>query len=642
MNKKPSSRPNSAESSKLKDGGGTWRFFPDQLQTGKFGGFVNRDDATQVRGVSVIGQNMTFIGTDNPTVRKGYEVIGTEAADITPVTRAWIFETREGAKFELKAYDTKVRYWLEGTSTDYLDLLTGLTADKEFAYANISDTASTTAKTFFCNGTDDWYEFTGAHATISGSTINTLSIASGTWTALGFYTTGTRSIIIRGTVYSYTGGEGTTTLTGVTPDPTLQPVAAGDIAVQSPLVVSAMATIKGQVGFAHDGRIHARLETKKSIWNYSKLDNPDDWTAGSSDGDGGAKEVEFGGPITSFGKLNKTVLCFKPRIIKLLDFIQVGSRVDSPRYQTLVSTDDKSTSLGAVNQKSTFSTPKGVVFVTPDKRMMLLSGVTANNEPQYYTLSEPVQPIFDRGVHDEAAGICVNNIIYYAFKETKDSTYNDVVIIGDLTKITLDANGEPVPIRWDTPYIGWNVSDWTAIESETDKKIEVRWHSSINSSSYRIIDSKTDNTSSFTTTLRTWAETFDLPFKRKQMDMLYVEIKMSEITEVTATILYDEDGVTGQEVFVLDADSADHKFAKITYNPFGASVFGSQQFGSNPENDNMPKYRFFLELKKNVRFFTVSLQLSTDGEAQNYELVRYGYRLREVENDIERKYKLTS
>ncbi len=119
-------------------------------------------------------------------------------------------------------------------------------------------------------------------------------------------------------------------------------------------------------------------------------------------------------------------------------------------------------------------------------------------------------------------------------------------------------------------------------------------------------------------------------------------MKMSEITEVTATILYDEDGVTGQETFVLDADSANHKFTKITFNPFGASSFGSQQFGSNPENDDMSKYRFFIELKKNVKFFTVALQLSTDGDAQNYELVRFGYRLREVENDIEYKYKLTS
>jgi hypothetical protein len=642
MNKRPSTKPTNAELSQLKEGGGKWLYFPEQLQTGRFGGLVTRDDATQIRGVSVIGQNITFIGTDNPTVRKGYEVVGTEASDATPVNRAWIFETREGAKFELKGFSTKVQFWLEGVSTTYLDLLTGLTTGLEFGYANISDTTATTAKSLFCNGTDNWYEFNGAYATISGSTADTLSIASGTWTALGFYGTGTRSVIINGTVYSYTGGEGTATLTGVTPDPTAQPVAVGDLAVQSPLAVSAMSSVKGQVAFAHDGRIHARLETKKSVWNYSQLDDPDDWTAGASDGDGGAKEVEFGGPITSFGKLNKTVLCFKPRIIKLLDFIQVGSRIDSPRYQTLVSTDDKSTSLGAVNQKSTFSTPKGIVFVTPDKRMMLLSGVTANNEPEYYPLSEPVQPIFDKGVHDEATGICVDNVIYYAFKENKNSTYNDTVLVGDLTRFTPDANGSPVPIRWDAPYIGWNVSDWTAIESNTDKKIEVRWHSAINSSSYRIINSKTDNTGAFTTTFRTWSETFDLPYKRKTIDMVYIEMKMSEITEVTATILYDEDGVTGQETFVLDADSANHKFTKITFNPFGASSFGSQQFGSNPENDDMSKYRFFIELKKNVKFFTVALQLSTDGDAQNYELVRFGYRLREVENDIEYKYKLTS
>lgn len=642
MKKRPSTRPNNAESSKLKQEGGRWTHFPDQLQTGRFGGFVNRDDATQVRGVFVVGQNVSFIGTDNPTIRKGYEAVGTEAADATPNKRAWTFETREGAKFELKAFDTKIRYWLEGTSTDYLDLLTGLTAGLEFGYANISETGAATAKTFFCNGTDDWYEFNGAYATVSAVTGTTISIASGTWTALGFYSTGTRRVVINGTAYTYTGGEGTTTLTGVTPDPTLMPVTAGMVAVQQPLAVSAMNTVKGRVATAHDGRIHARLETKKSVWNYSKLDNPDDWTAGASDGDGGAKEVEFGGPITAYGKLNKTVICFKPRIIKLLDFIQVGSRLDSPRYQTLVPSDDKSTSLGAVNQKSTFSTTKGIVFVTPDKRMMLLSGITANAEPEYVCLSEPIQPVFDRGVHDEATGICVDNVVYYAFKQDSDSAYNDTVLVGDLTKFTPDANGQPVPIRWDAPYVGWPVADWTAIESATDKRVEVRWHSAINSGSYRVIDSKSDNTAAFTTTLRTHSEHFDAPHKRKGIDMAYVEIKMSEITEVTATVLYDEDGTSGQETFVLDADSADHRFTNTQYNPFGASMFGSQQFGSNSENDAMSKYRFFIELKKNVRFFTVALQLSTDGEGQNYELIRYGYRLVEVENDPQRSLKLTS
>jgi hypothetical protein len=378
------------------------------------------------------------------------------------------------------------------------------------------------------------------------------------------------------------------------------------------------------------------------VWNYSKLDNPDDWTTGASDGDGGAKEVEFSGPMTAFGKLIKTVLCFKPRIIKILEFIQMGDRVDSPRYQTLVPSDDKSTSLGAVNQKSTFATPKGIVFVTPDKRMMLLSGITQNDEPQYYTLSEPIQPIMDAGVHDDASGICVDNIVYYAFKQDENSTYNDTVLVGDLTKVSLDPSGEQTPIRWDTPYIGWNVSDWTAIESGSAKNIELRWHSSINANTYRVVPSKTDNTAPFTTIIRGWNEHFDQPHKRKMVDMAYVEILMSEISEITCSIPFDEDGITGREEFTLRGSNTENKFTKTEYNPFGASPFGSQQIGSNPENADLSRYRFFIELKKNIRFFTISMQFSSDGEGENYEVIRFGYRLTDIENDITKNMKITA
>lgn len=641
IQKRAGTRPNNKETIKLRQNGGEWVIFPDMLPTKRWRGYETRYDPTQTRGVFPVGQNVTFQGTDNPTPRGGYEVIGTEASNATPVKRAWVFETREGLKYELKMAGTTLVHWLEGTSTEYETLLTGLTADTEWGYANISETGALYASTYFSNGTDGFYEWNGSRATVSGVTTNTISIASGTWTNLGFYTSGTREVLIDGVAYAYTGGEGTTTLTGVTPDPSANGVAAGDIAVQKPRAVSSMSSVQGSVVFAHDGRIHARLETKKSVWNYSKLDNPDDWTTGATDGDGGAKEVEFGGPITAFAKLNKTILCFKPRIVKLLEFIQMGDRLDAPRYQTLVPSDDKSTSLGAVNQKSTFATPQGVVFVTPDKRMMLLSGITQNDQPQYYVLSEPIQPIFDRGVHDEASGICVDNVVYYAFKQDEFSTTNDIVVVGDLTKISLDPSGEPTPIRWDAPYIGWNVSDWTAIESATDKRIEIRWHSSINSNTYRVIQSKTDNTSSFTTTLRLWNEHFDQPNKRKLVDAIFVEIRMSQISSIPFTVLYDEDGVTNQEEFTLDADSADNKFTKTTYNPFGASPFGSQQIGSNAVNEDMSRYRFFLELKKNIRFFTISCQIGSDGEGENYELIRVGYRLVEIENDIPRNMKIT-
>jgi len=613
-----------------------WIIFPDRLNNGRFAGYETTDDETQNRGAFPIGQNVSFGNNNIPTLRNGYEVIGTEASNATPVNRAWIYETRGGDIFELKAYGTYIYYWLQGESTEYQLLKSGFTTGLEFGYGNIGESADATAFSYFCNGTDEWQRFSGAWAKYaSDDGVNQITVQGSTTLAnLGFSATGT--LVIDGAEITYTGLS-SQTFTGCSAVPASPSV--GDLIVQGPENVTAITSQKGSVAMAHDGRLHTRNEAKKSVWFYSKLDDPNDFTTGASDAAGGAKEVEFGGPITAFAKLNKTALCFKNRLIKILDFIQVGTRLDSPKYNTLLPADDKGTTLGATNQKSTFSTPKGLVFVTPDKKLVLLTGITDNTEPKYVILSKPIQTVFDQGVHDKACGICFENEIWYSFKETSDSTYNDVVIKGNIDLASLMSDGEVIPVLWDTPYIGWNVNDWTIVYNSSTGKNELHWHSSLNSNTYKVISTKTDNNGSFTSTIRTWSEDFGYPQHTKKMDEAFVEIKMNENTEVTATLLYDEDGVTQQTEFVLKGTDTNNKFTNIEYNPFGASAFGSKRIGSNPEADDKPKYRFDLELNPNIEFFNVALQLSVADENQDFELIRFGYRLIEVKTEFERKYK---
>lgn len=105
---------------------------------------------------------------------------------------------------------------------------------------------------------------------------------------------------------------------------------------------------------------------------------------------------------------------------------------------------------------------------------------------------------------------------------------------------------------------------------------------------------------------------------------------MNESSSVLATALFDEDGVTQQQEWTLTGDDAANRFNNTVYNPFGASSFGSVKLGSSPSNDTIPKFRFYLPVKANTFFFNISLQLSTDGENSNFELVRFGYRLQQV------------
>lgn len=618
-----------------------WIIFPDQLSTGKFRGFENRDDPTQTAGGFVLGQNVKFGGASQPSTRDGSEVIGTRATDTTPVQRAWVFRRRDNTQIELKAYNTGLYAWVQGISTEFAMLKGSFTAAQEFGFANIGQSDQTFNWLFLCNGTENPFRWTGAYAQYaSDNGVNQITVGgSTTLSNRGFTATGT--IIINATEITYTGLSGQT-FTGCSAVPAAPSV--DDMIFQTPVELTGVVgggTDPGKfvIAMAHDGRLHYRDESKKSVWVYSMLDNPDDITPGSTDGDGGTKEVEFGGSITAFGKLNQTMLCFKQNIIKALDFVQGSTRIDVPRYTTLVSADDKSTTIGAINARSTFSTPYGMVFVTPDKRLLLLTGVTQNNEPEYLVLSDPIQPIFTAGLHDDATGICVDNVIYYAFKSDLNATCNDTVLRGDMTRRSVDRDGKVLPVQWDTPAVGWNVKDWTTIYNSTTGENEVHWHSSTNSNTYKVLtDQKSDDTNPYTSIVRTHAEVFGVPDKQKRVDYVFVELKMSENTEITATVLYDENGVTQQIERTLSGSSANHKFTDIVYNPFGASSFGSQVFGSNAAANDLPRYRFVIELPYNAYFFNVSLQLSAENAGQNFELIRYGWRLVEVVDKNDQLY----
>lgn len=444
------------------------------------------------------------------------------------------------------------------------------------------------------------------------------------------------SLNINGTNYTYAGIDGKFAI-GIGADPTGE--AAGSLVVQTPKEVSGITALQGSVGMAHDGRLHLRLDTKKSIWQYSKLDDPFDFTATpAGDGIGGSKEVEFGGPITAFGKLNKTILCFKKRIIKSLSFEANSTRVDVPVYKTVTSSDDKGTTLGAINQKSTISTPYGIVFITPDKRIVLLTGLTDNSEPEYLILSDPIQPIIDGASFDDASMICVDNILHLSFKSSSDVAANDTVLRGDMTKRTTDSNGTTIPIRWDAPYVGWNVSDWTSVYNSSTGKYDIHAHSSLNGSTYKIIEQKTDNGNGFGATIRTWSEHFGVPQFQKKISNAFVEIRMKENAKPLVTLLYDENGITGQTETQLDGTDQEHRFDNTVYNPIGATPFGSVKIGSQEADIEYDTYRFFIEVNPNVYFFNIALQISTDGEAQDFELVRFGYEIAEVSKEFNPVY----
>ena len=160
---------------------------------------------------------------------------------------------------------------------------------------------------------------------------------------------------------------------------------------------------------------------------------------------------------------------------------------------------------------------------------------------------------------------------------------------------------------------------------------KLHWHSSSSPNTYELQDDAIDNGNAFTSILRTHAEDFGLSQYQKTISHVMLEIYMLENSTITLNVLYDEDGYSENTEVTLNGETdEDNKINSESYNAFGASAFGYERFGSNADLSGMKKYRYIIPLKGNVQFFHVSLQLSTNDENSNYELVRYGYFLSTV------------
>ena len=55
---------------------------------------------------------------------------------------------------------------------------------------------------------------------------------------------------------------------------------------------------------------------------------------------------------------------------------------------------------------------------------------------------------------------------------------------------------------------------------------------------------------------------------------------------------------------------------------------------------DLKKYRFYIETPNNYYFYNLSLQLSCDKPGNDFQLIRFGYRLTEILEKLDRNYKI--
>jgi len=194
--------------------------------------YRNREDVTNLPpGVLIVGsQNVISNVSERIQIRQGYKLDGATSGTAAAVLGSFDWLTRGNGERHVRSggltsagNDGKLQYRYVASDgiVTWRDLQTGL-SNVSFNFTTFWRTDESLRVMLFVNGDGTIYEWNGATAEIASTTSNTIT-KTGTTTFLdaGFYSlTSGSAIIINGNKYSYSGGVNTTTLTGVSPNPT--------------------------------------------------------------------------------------------------------------------------------------------------------------------------------------------------------------------------------------------------------------------------------------------------------------------------------------------------------------------------------------------------------------------------------------
>lgn len=197
----------------------------DYSLIGKFLGYRAREDQTTLPLGTLVApsQNVRINTSGRVALTTGYVLDGTGSTVIdSGILSNYDFTNFKGDVRNLRAgfltssgNDGKLQYrYVTGTSTvNWVNLKTGLT-NVRLSYTNYWDNSALVQLVTWVDGSNNVFQWNGAVTTVASAGMVTVTKqGTNTWAQEGFSTTGT--IVIGGVTATYTGGTGTTTLTGV-------------------------------------------------------------------------------------------------------------------------------------------------------------------------------------------------------------------------------------------------------------------------------------------------------------------------------------------------------------------------------------------------------------------------------------------
>ena len=593
-------------------------------------GYRNREDVTNLPpGVLIVGsQNVLTNVSERVQIRQGYALDGAVSSINAAILANFDWVTRGNGERHLRAgfltsaaNDGKLQYRYVsplGVVT-WRDLLTSLTT-VSYNFTTFWDTTESLRVCLFVNGTSNVFEWNGAYTELLSSTANTLTKAGDTWLDTGFYSTGTRSVVINGTTYTYTGGDTTTTLTGVTPDPSAEAVGA---VVHQSIRTTANSSITGMTATFKNGliavlnnQIFIGSLTAPTMW-LSKVNNYKDVTASTprQEGEGGSLILDQN--LVAFivqGAVDAPTIYISAGKdlwykVTFTNFVSATGASGQTLGTLPIKTGRRQ---GAVSQAFVSSMKNNTIAVTFENTVDMI-GVMENYLTQIQTqnISDPIK--LDVDSYDFTDG----SIFYYRYFIYVTIPKEGLVLIFNIQTGS-----------WEPPQ-SIPVSRFYIVDGQ------LYGHSYNSSESYKLFTGYADRVYpgfQGSPIQANWVfsyQNFGTRVQYKSANYLYVEGYIDGNTVATAKITYELDGCASEKTFTIDGNDTQIVCVPgITGNlgSIGKESLGKQKLGgggSSSIQNLPPKFRVEKSFN-NTDFFEVSISFSVFGTDNRMELICFG------------------
>lgn len=551
-------------------------------------------------------QNVIINDGEKVGIRSGYTLDGVANAALTPITASYEWPTSSGTELALRAFEDTLQVRYGGVWTT---IMTGFTTSSYFKFTTWWDSTEVKDLLLFVNGTSNIYMWSGAFATFASATANTITKQGAeTWAENRFLIGGTRTLVLGGITYTYTGGEGTTTLTGVTPDPTAGGHSVGNAAYQA-VRTSANQPYSGAknnlIEMARN-QIYIASLTRRDVY-VSKNTSYTDYTFT-------ANRLPGEGAILT---LDGNVVGFIPQEDSM--YITAGS---SDWYQTkfTLSTDNTKEALtieklkngplqAAQSQDLIGKIKNSVVFVSKEPTYDTLGRIENIDTPQAQPLSDPIKDDFD---------------LY-------DFTRGHVKFFRGTSYIALPAESKLLMYDHTNQY-------WQAPQTLPAGRLaiiggELYLHSNVVPETYKLFEGTSDNEMPINAKAAFGYENYDRRYWKKNFDEWFTEGYISNNTDLLLTINYDYKGFTSVKDYTISGDSDPMIFETSEDASLGKNPLGQEPLGSTSETPVSAKR--FRNIKTTVKqdFYEVQPIYSSYDNDQSWELLAFGPNAMESSTD---------